>query len=193
MTRYQTISTLALALILALAWTGNSSLAATRGRVAITRDQVAAAIRIAGIEVTAQQVLLLNDVAAESSAPALEVESMERWGRDRMKVRLACVSSEECLPFYVAVRLGDGASVPAPVVDSNGASAQRSPAETASYVVRSGSPATLLLDGEHVHIRIPVICLEEGAIGQTIRVASKDRRLTYTAKVFSGDQLRGRL
>src|SRR5271167_1920446 len=107
MTKLKSISTPALALALALAWAGNCRAAATPGRIAITRERIAAAIRVAGIEVTAQQVLLLNDVAAESATPALQVESMERWGKDRMKVRMVCASSEECLPFYVAIRLSD--------------------------------------------------------------------------------------
>jgi hypothetical protein len=60
-----------------------------------------------------------------------------------------------------------------------------------SFVVRAGRPATLLLDGAHVHIRIAVVCLENGAAGQTIRVASKDHRQTYTAKVSRRSSIEG--
>jgi flagella basal body P-ring formation protein FlgA len=44
-----------------------------------------------------------------------------------------------------------------------------------------------------VHIRIAVVCLENGAPGQTIRVSSKDRRQTYTAKVIDEAVLRASL
>jgi hypothetical protein len=60
-------------------------------------------------------------------------------------------------------------------------------------VIRNGSPAMLQLDGAHVHIRIPVICLESGAAGQTIRATDKDRRRTYAAQVVDNGLLQGRL
>ena len=41
----------------------------------------------------------------------------------------------------------------------------------------------LLLEGTHVHITLPVICLENGAMGQIIHVSSPDRRQFYTAQV----------
>ena len=51
----------------------------------------------------------------------------------------------------------------------------------------------LLLEGNHVHIRLTVICLENGTKGQTIRVASKDRKLTYKAEVIEDSTVRGSL
>ena len=62
-----------------------------------------------------------------------------------------------------------------------------------SFVVRAGSPAVLLLDSDHVHIRLSVICLENGSTGQKIRVESKDPRQTYVAEVIDGGILRGSL
>jgi len=59
--------------------------------------------------------------------------------------------------------------------------------------VRSGSPATLMLDSDRVHIRLSVICLENGAPGQRIRVTGKDHRLVFTAQVIDGSLLKGRL
>jgi flagella basal body P-ring formation protein FlgA len=60
-------------------------------------------------------------------------------------------------------------------------------------VVRAGSPAVLLIEGDHIHIQIQVVCLENGAPGQTIRASSKDHRQTYTAKVGEDAVLRGKL
>jgi hypothetical protein len=42
-----------------------------------------------------------------------------------------------------------------------------------TFVVRAGSRAILLLDGGHVHVRLNVVCLENGAAGQRIRVEAR--------------------
>jgi hypothetical protein len=144
------------------------AIAATPGHTTITAEQVAAAINGAGIKVSADQVVLLSDVVAKTSSPALKVESMERWGDRRMRVRMNCAKAEECLPFFVAVSWSQA-------------------------VVRAGSPAVLLIEGDHIHIQIQVVCLENGAPGQTIRASSKDHRQTYTAKVGEDAVLRGKL
>ena len=62
-----------------------------------------------------------------------------------------------------------------------------------SVVIRSGSSAILELEGPHIHIRIPVICLQNGAAGQTIRATDKDHRRIYAAQVTDIAILRGRL
>jgi hypothetical protein len=183
MANYKFISIVILSVTMAL------PAAAATGYDSITKEQVAAAMSGAGVKVSADQVTLLTDVVSTTSTPALKVESMERWGADRMRVRLDCAKHEDCLPFYVAVRWMQGdtallaqAAAPAPArVDPS------------SYVVRAGSSAILMLEGDHVHIRIPVVCLENGTPGQTIRVASKDHRLTYTARVVDGIVLKGSL
>ena len=73
-------------------------------REAITAAQVAAAMNAAGMKVSPQQIMLLAGVTARTSTPGLQVESMERWGDDRIKVRLDCSDPSACLPFFVAVR-----------------------------------------------------------------------------------------
>jgi hypothetical protein len=165
------------------------------GHTAITAAQIAAAISSAGMPISADQVALLTDVVATTASPALVVESMEPWGERRMKVRLDCAASEQCLPFIVAVRFGQEGASPAAQEASGRSSpgALRAGTDAKAIVVRAGAPATLLLDGVHVHIRIAVVCLENGAPGQTIRVASSDRRQTYMAKVVSESVLRASL
>ena len=78
----------------------------------ITAELVADTLSAAGMKVSARQVTLLADVIASTSKPALRVESMERWGDHRMRVRLACDSNSECMPFLVAVNWnGDDATL----------------------------------------------------------------------------------
>ena len=186
MTRFGLISALTLAGAMA------SATAPAQVHARITPAQIAAAISGAGMPISADQVTLLADVVATKPSPALVVESMQPWGDRRMKVRVSCAASEECLPFFVSVRLGQpSASQSASVTSSTGT--LRSETDPKSFVVRSGARAILLLDGGHVHIRIAVVCLENGAAGQTIRVASTDHRQTYMAKVIDQAVLRASL
>jgi hypothetical protein len=169
--------------------------AAASGRNVITPAQIAGAVSDFGMRVSADQVTLMSDVVAMTGSPTLVVHSMEPWGDHRMKVRLGCVTSEECLPFFVAVRLSpENAAQPVPAALGRPSTVTlRTRPDPNSFVLRSGSQAVLLLDGEHIHIRLKVVCLENGAPGQTIRVASKDHRQTYTALVVDSTVVRGSL
>ncbi len=171
---------------------------AATGHDAIMPEQIAAAISGAGVPVSAKQVTLLTEVLARTNSPALRVQSMEPLSDHRMKVRLNCFNVAECVPFYVTIRTsGEGPAQPSPVASAQLQLPPPRPTprktEADSPVLRTGSSATLLLEGDHMSIQLPVVCLESGAIGQTIRVASKDRRQTYTARVFDGGTLRGKL
>jgi hypothetical protein len=186
--RYCLISVLALSGALAI------PAAAATGRAAVTTEQVAAAISGTGVSVLPEQVTLLTNVTTKSDPPTLNVHSIEPWGDHRMKVRMECASQEECLPFYVSVRLDqkDGAIAAANLSNQPAANA-RPNHDARSFALRAGSRATLLLDGGHVHIRLSVVCLENGDVGQKIRVESKDPRQTYVAEVVDGGILRGSL
>jgi hypothetical protein len=172
-----------------------SAAAQQQSHAPITQAQVAAAIGDAGLQVTAAQVSLLADVVASSSQPSLIVESMQPWGDHRMKVRLTCGSSDQCLPFFVALQLNPQAANAQTVAatEPSAIANARAGIDPKNYVVHAGAAATLLLDGGHVHIRISVVCLENGVPGQTIRVASRDHRQTYVAKVMDNAVLRASL
>lgn len=159
------------------------SLAAPREYV-ITQEQIAAVLASGGMGVAPNQVSPLAKVVARVADPALKVISIQKAGDRRMIARLECAHAAECLPFLVAVRVEDGASAPVP---PSGLS------QPQSLLVRAGSSATLLLDGTHVHISIPVICLENGSMGQRIRVANPDRSKFYTVQVAGDRLLRGAL
>ncbi|MDQ2844715.1 MAG: hypothetical protein M3Y72_27470 [Acidobacteriota bacterium] len=168
---------------------------AASGREAITAVQIAAAIEDAGIKASAAQITLLSDVVAKTSAPALKVMSIREGAGNLATVRMGCVLRDECLPFIVTVRRSQkDYSSRVPVIAEQQLS-RRLPldAPKSKVVLRTGSPAILLLDGRHVHIRIAVVCLENGSIGQTIRVTGKGRAQTYMAEVCSDGLLRGTL
>jgi flagella basal body P-ring formation protein FlgA len=50
-----------------------------------------------------------------------------------------------------------------------------------------------MIDGGHVHIRIPVICLENGVPGQTIRATDKEHHRIYIAQVIEDGLLQARI
>jgi hypothetical protein len=184
MTMSRTILAMALA-----AWTAARGVAMT-GREPIAPEQIAGAITAAGVAVSAQQITLLSDVVARTAYPALKVRAVERNGDGALKVRLECLKPAECLPFFVSIERHGGQSESALPRKGNGDMGR----EAASRLeVHAGSEANLVLEGPHIEIQIPVICLESGSKGQRIRVAGKDRRLSYTAEVVDGNQLRGRV
>jgi len=160
---------------------------------AISVQQVASAIRATGVPVEPEQVALLSEVVSTSHSPHLRVSSIERWGSNGVMARLQCESQQECLPFFVRLRMRDGAQQPvvASAAQAVSAPAQNRPAARA--VLHVGSPATLMLDGPHVQIRVSVVCLDAGVIGQTIHVTDPDHRQVYTAQVMSDGRLKGRL
>jgi hypothetical protein len=166
--------------------------ASQSNRFSITRDQVATAVNRAGMQVSAGQVTLLSNVVSTTGDPALKVESVEKWSDRKIMVRLECANLGECLPFIVAVR--PSGAVPEQLT----LSAQFKPASFSgklrgSEAIRAGATAVLLLEGSHVHVQLSVVCLENGSIGQSIRVATRDRRLTFTAEILSDSTLRGQL
>jgi hypothetical protein len=172
-----------------------SSASAAAGHYAISTDEIAATMGRFGMQIAPAQVTLLSVVVATNPAPRLTVRSIQPWGSQRMMARLECESKEQCLPFFVGLQMADGSDAQSGGGSSRPATSPIPSSMTSSrnYVVRSGAPATLQLDSERVHIRISVICLENGAAGQTIRVTGKDHRLVYSARVIDGGHLQGSL
>lgn len=161
---------------------------------AIGASIIAAVISKAGVETAPEQVSLLTEVVATTPAPILKVRSVEKLDNHRLLARLECESRDECLPFYVSIRVEPGIETQGEAAKANAAPPDSTPQPgVKSVALRAGSLATLLLDGGHVHIKIPVICLQAGSQGQTIRVTDKNHRVVYSAQVIDGSLLKGKL
>lgn len=159
----------------------------------IRAESVAAAMSGVGMQVSPRQVTLLTEVVATSNAPRLRVRSIEKSGDHRMMVRIECEKSEECLPFYASIGSGAGNESQASEFTLPAQDYFSRQGNSKQVEMRLGSTATLLLDGQRVHISLSVICLENGAVGQKIRVASADRQRTYLAEVIDSGRLKGSL
>lgn len=171
--------------ILAFWLVGTIPALAGGGHYPITRDQVAAAVTGGGLPVSADDVSLLADVVSRVDHPILKLKSIEPAPDHQVMARLECADSAQCLPFVVLLRVNDGAA--SPLEFSPKSAAPSAP------LVHAGSSATLQLEGAHVHITLPVICLENGTLGQVIRAANPDRHQFYMVVVVGDRLLRGSL
>lgn len=184
-------------LVLTLSTAAAVPAVAQSGHYPIGVDRVVAAMNNMGLQIAPGQVSLLSNPVASTPGPRLTVRSIERWNDARMMVRMECEDPQECVPFFVGVRTKTANTATAAVnVMDRPAPAVTSSASRSSYtapVLRAGATATLLLEGNHIHIRLSVICLDGGSPGQTIHVTDPDRREVYTAQIIDGVTLEGRL
>ncbi len=160
---------------------------------AIRTEGVAVAMTGMGMQIAPEQVMLLSDVVATSASPKLRVRSVEKWGDHRLMVRLECEAAQECVPFMVGLQLGQSGDAQNSTSTPQLAAGSMARPSLKSYVVRAGAQTTLMLDGDRVHIRMPVVCLENGVPGQKVRVRSSDSKQVYTAEVVDDTLLKGRL
>jgi len=176
-------------------------LAATAGqtpeRFAISTRRIADALASAGLPVPVSQVEFLSEVSAASDHAVLQVVSTTNRGGGTAMVKLRCHDNHECLPFYVVIHRSAARFVNG---EAGGTrlqlASERTPlVEDSSFprVIRGGDPAILILENADYRIRVPVICLQNGARGQRIRVASKDHRRFFEGEVVGTGMLKGRL
>jgi hypothetical protein len=185
---------LILAVLIAIvpAWQGMTA----AERFSVNSAQVAAAISNLGVVTKAEDVTLLTHVVAAVQSPSLRVRTVHRTYNDRLLVRMECAETDNCLPFFVSLRASEEASARLAAVTQSDSSLDRIGAQDFTrrpVAIHNGAPAILLIDGAHVHIRVPVVSLENGAIGQTIRVTEKDNHQNYMAVVVQDGLLQGRL
>lgn len=154
-----------------------------------------------GITISDAQVSLPAAVIASDPEPALEVRSIEplghlatnHTGEVSSAVKLACHEPSACLPFYAIVSLPQETSLTAQAVATRRDVAMRGQKVRPEITIKAGAHATLVLEDNATHIQMSVVTLENGAAGQTIRVASPDHKQTYTAEVVSAEVLKGSL
>ena len=160
----------------------------------ITAEQVSAATARSGLHATAAQITLPGSIVSTTKTPVLRVESIQRMADHSMAVRMECGDASECLPFYVKIQLGENgekAAVPNSMgqphlVETEPRFSQKAP------LIRAGEQVTLELDGEHVRICVPVISIENGRLGEKIRVRGATNHQIYRAEVTDPATLKGR-
>lgn len=161
---------------------------------------------LAGVEIR-----LAAPITATVAQPTLEIASVTAQAGHQAMLRMVCRTRSECLPFYASAAwpteapmpdllAKDGErsisassgpalksqSYPALSIESSSAGAAPEP-----LVIRVGNSATLILEGERIHIRLPVIFAQSGHVGDKVRVTTPDRKQVYVAEVLSSELLKG--
>jgi Chaperone for flagella basal body P-ring formation len=185
--KMRTLGSLLLLSILASRAVGQQS----NPRLPISSQRVAEAMLAAGIPVTAAQVKLLSQVTTTGPDSGLEVINLAKWSEDRLRVELRCHDPRVCLPFYVLVEGGTAAiseAVSAQVAGSPRRDLFR--VSRKQILMRNGDHATLMFEDRTVRITMAVICLQNGDRGETIRVASTDRKQFFKAEIVGSGLLK---
>jgi len=155
--------------------------AETRDSTALTTQRVALAMAQSGWNVEAAQVKFLSAVSIVGGDPRVQVVEVAPWVHNTLKAKLRCLDPHACLPFYVLITgtAERREQSPDPV--------ERTPRIAMSGekpLMRSGDPATMIFANRGLRISMPVICLQNGRQGQTVRVASTDHRRFYKAEIL---------
>jgi hypothetical protein len=165
-------------------------------RFPIASPSILSAMQQKQMPVSGVQLRLAAPITASVEAPVLEVRLLTPGDKHSAQLLVACRNSAECLPFYVSASWPvevDVATLHNGFVHATGAThdvVDRSSSDDTN-TLRAGSSATLLLDGERVHVTLRVVCLDGGEPGEKVRVTTLDRRQSYVARVISPGVLRG--
>lgn len=153
------------------------------------------------------QVRLAAPITSVSASPQLEIQSVALLNPHEMRLRMNCRDRSECLAFFafatypeainparISVKLDQkpaGADASLPAAKPVAAAPAKSNAPAGDPIIRSGAPATLDFDGDRLHVRIEVICLEAGIAGDKIRVTTRDHKQVYVAEILTPTLLKG--
>jgi hypothetical protein len=159
----------------------------------LTAQLVARVLSDRGMPVTGDHVSLLANVVATEPHPLLDILSVKPWGNEasgpqaasRSLVKLACRSTDVCLPFYAVVTGPDSSGKATPPKSVSYPVSNGVPRSALNATMRAGTQAILILDDKRSHVQLRVISLQNGNPGDRIRVATPDRQQFYVAEVVS--------
>lgn len=168
---------------LLLAGTVSSLRADDNGRTLISRQRILGALHSSGIPIAAEQMEQLSEMTAAEPNPLLKVLSVDMMDGKSDKVLLRCEHPNTCLPFYVLVHWGHSGERSGPRPGQSDDNSVPSGSRSQNLLVRSGKIVKLVLDGNYIHMTLPVLCLQSGGRGQRVRVISKETKKRYVARV----------
>jgi hypothetical protein len=184
----------------------------------IRLDRVIAAIQAAHPELAGDAVQLAAAVDAREPEPAFRVGPLLMsptpggpGSHPEARVRVECAMVAACLPFYAWVQLPADGVTPGRTTENPDAArfgslqridpgssehiagAKQSQEVSAVQLVHAGEHARLLIDSGFLHLNLPVICLQAGAVGKSIRVRTLGKPREYAAIVVNATTVRGYL
>lgn len=149
--------------------------AADNSRTPISREWILGVLEASGIHIAPDQMEQLSSVTAAVPNPRLKVVSVDVLDGDADKVRLQCEQPNTCLPFFVLLHWGQPGR-------QSGRTTQPT-LQPENILVRSGKAIILVIEGDFLRMTLPVMCLQNGGLGQLVRVLNKETKRTYMAKV----------
>src|ERR1700690_2183864 len=158
-----------------------SSAQTSTGRMPVSREQVADAMRSAGVETRADQVQVLANVTTTAGA-TLRVAKMTKESSSAALAELVCRQPRQCLPFYALIHSDTAADAMTKSAEVLQSQTSAKDGTAAHPLVGRGQAVTLIIEKANSRIVLPAICLEAGIHGQAIRVASPDRKRVYNAE-----------
>ncbi len=155
-------------------------------RFPVTSEQVVAAMRMHAWSIEGVRVALPTAITTAVADPKLSIETASMLTAHQARLRVVCRVPAACLPFFATAVWPDPTdSVSLPGDPSTENAGRKLSTAPAAPRLRPGTFATLLLEGERIHIRLQVVCLQGGAAGETIRVATRDRKQTFVAEIVT--------
>lgn len=149
-------------------------------RTPVTRDEVGEAIAKAMRPMLQQAPASpLWDFEIPLAVPAasphrLAVVSLCRSNDPQwVRVHLACDKPGDCLPFLAYVKVG----IPVPVRSCGFEETQDRASPRAVRIIHAGDRATAVLATAGFRMSARVLCLDGGAVGETIRVRAREGRI----------------
>ena len=180
---------------LLILWSTARLLAQTEtNRFPLSVDRISQALLTSGLLTQAGDIELPMPLFTSVPSPQLAVVGSEAAADARLRLRISCVSHEECVPFFILVNLHDKQrALDAQAVLRAKFRAVSPTKLPSSPAVLAGEQAVLLLGDDHIEIRLPVVTIDTGKVGAEVRVASLDRKRTYRGLVIETGIVRGEL
>jgi hypothetical protein len=170
-------------------------------RTLVSPAMVLQAMQQRQLPVAGVTVRLAAPVTASVAEPQLAIQSFVPTDAHHAQLLVECRVHTECLPFYVTAvwpteinlvsqHIGLGVTA----TDQQHAAPSNSPnPNQTGDVLKPGTPATLLIDDNKLHITLRVVSLQAGVPGDKIRVVTTDRRQVFVAELLGNGILKGSL
>lgn len=160
-------------------------------RYPISGMDVVKELGVVGIDVEASQVRIPAGMTTASISPKLEIVMAEPMENNQLRVELRCSVVAECLPFFATLNVKEANLVSTEMrLRRGGATAASRQAAlhvgatpTSQPQIKVGSHATLIIQDGHLDIRLQVLAIDTGALGQQVRVCTLDRKKIFHATV----------
>jgi Chaperone for flagella basal body P-ring formation len=161
----------------------------------ITPQQIVATLLRNNISVSDEDVSLPSRIPTRINNPLLEIIYASTAYNGIAVVKLRCLDVRNCLPFYAVITAIHGGALEArlPPRPASASHLPTPPRPPEPWLVRSGQRATLVLEGRHLRLQMPVICLANGSAGKSIRVTTINGKQIYRAEVAGAGLLKGGL